>query len=103
MSHATSSVGVLVQQWRKSRRLSQLALAAEASVSLRHLCFIEYSGRCGFRRHSLTLLCLALLCLALLCLALLCLALLCLTELCLTLSVPPSRRSLPSRSPIRRS
>lgn len=39
-----SPIGVLVQQWRKSRRLSQLALAAEASVSLRHLCFIE-TGR----------------------------------------------------------
>jgi len=39
-----SHIGVLVQQWRKSRRLSQLALAAEASVSLRHLCFIE-TGR----------------------------------------------------------
>ena len=39
-----SSVGVMLQQWRKSRRLSQLALAAEATVSLRHLCFIE-TGR----------------------------------------------------------
>jgi len=39
-----SDVGVLLQQWRKSRRLSQLALAAEADVSLRHLCFIE-TGR----------------------------------------------------------
>ena len=39
-----SDVGVLLQQWRKSRRLSQLALAAEAVVSLRHLCFIE-TGR----------------------------------------------------------
>ena len=39
-----SGVGVLVQQWRKTRRLSQLALAAEAAVSIRHLCFIE-TGR----------------------------------------------------------
>jgi transcriptional regulator with XRE-family HTH domain len=39
-----SDVGVMLQQWRKSRRLSQLALAAEATVSLRHLCFIE-TGR----------------------------------------------------------
>lgn len=39
-----SGVGIMLQQWRKSRRLSQLALAAEAAVSLRHLCFIE-TGR----------------------------------------------------------
>ena len=39
-----SDVGPLLQQWRKSRRLSQLALAAEAAVSIRHLCFIE-TGR----------------------------------------------------------
>jgi transcriptional regulator with XRE-family HTH domain len=37
-------VGVMLKQWRRSRRLSQLALAAEATVSLRHLCFIE-TGR----------------------------------------------------------
>jgi transcriptional regulator with XRE-family HTH domain len=39
-----SDVGRLLQQWRKFRRLSQLALAAEAAVSIRHLCFIE-TGR----------------------------------------------------------
>jgi len=39
-----SGVGSMLQQWRRSRRLSQLALAAEAAVSLRHLCFIE-TGR----------------------------------------------------------
>jgi transcriptional regulator with XRE-family HTH domain len=39
-----SEVGPLLQRWRKSRRLSQLALSAEAAVSLRHLCFIE-TGR----------------------------------------------------------
>jgi transcriptional regulator with XRE-family HTH domain len=39
-----SDVGPLLQQWRRSRRLSQLALAAEAAVSIRHLCFIE-TGR----------------------------------------------------------
>jgi len=37
-------VGPLLQHWRKARRLSQLALAAEAAVSIRHLCFIE-TGR----------------------------------------------------------
>jgi transcriptional regulator with XRE-family HTH domain len=39
-----SGVGPLLQQWRRSRRLSQLALAAEAAVSIRHLCFVE-TGR----------------------------------------------------------
>jgi transcriptional regulator with XRE-family HTH domain len=39
-----SDVGPLLQQWRRSRRLSQLALAAEAAVSIRHLCFVE-TGR----------------------------------------------------------
>jgi len=39
-----SAVGALIQHWRKARRLSQLALAAEAAVSTRHLCFIE-TGR----------------------------------------------------------
>ena len=37
-------VGPLLQHWRKARRLSQLALASEAAVSVRHLCFIE-TGR----------------------------------------------------------
>jgi transcriptional regulator with XRE-family HTH domain len=39
-----SDVGPLLQHWRRTRRLSQLALAAEAEVSARHLCFIE-TGR----------------------------------------------------------
>ncbi len=39
-----SDFGPLLQQWRKARRLSQLALASEAAVSIRHLCFIE-TGR----------------------------------------------------------
>jgi transcriptional regulator with XRE-family HTH domain len=39
-----SDVGALVRHWRRSRRLSQLALGAEAAVSVRHLCFIE-TGR----------------------------------------------------------
>jgi transcriptional regulator with XRE-family HTH domain len=39
-----SDVGPLLQQWRKSRRLSQLALAGQADVSIRHLCFVE-TGR----------------------------------------------------------
>jgi transcriptional regulator with XRE-family HTH domain len=38
------SVGDLLQQWRRARRLSQLALAGTANVSPRHLSFVE-SGR----------------------------------------------------------
>jgi len=39
-----SGIGPLLTHWRKARRLSQLALAAEAGVSIRHLCFVE-TGR----------------------------------------------------------
>ncbi|MEE4542493.1 helix-turn-helix transcriptional regulator [Streptomyces sp. V4-01] len=39
-----SDVGPLLRHWRTARRLSQLALAAEAAVSVRHLCFLE-TGR----------------------------------------------------------
>lgn len=39
-----ASVGTLLRGWRRRRRLSQLALAAEACVSQRHLSFVE-SGR----------------------------------------------------------
>jgi transcriptional regulator with XRE-family HTH domain len=38
------SVGGLLKQWRKRRRLSQLELAVEAEISQRHLSFLE-SGR----------------------------------------------------------
>ena len=38
------TAGNLVRVWRERRRLSQLALAAEADISQRHLSFIE-SGR----------------------------------------------------------
>ena len=41
-----SDFGPLLKQWRNARRLSQLGLAAEATVSIRHLCFIE-TGRAG--------------------------------------------------------
>ena len=37
-------VGELLRDWRKTRHLSQLALAANAEVSARHLCFVE-TGR----------------------------------------------------------
>jgi transcriptional regulator with XRE-family HTH domain len=43
-------VGPLLRHWRKARRLSQLALAAEAAVSIRHLCFIE-TGRSSPSRN----------------------------------------------------
>jgi transcriptional regulator with XRE-family HTH domain len=36
--------GALLQYWRKTRNLSQLALAHEADVSPRHVCFVE-TGR----------------------------------------------------------
>jgi transcriptional regulator with XRE-family HTH domain len=39
-----SPVGNLFQYWRKARHLSQLALAMEANVSPRHICFLE-TGR----------------------------------------------------------
>jgi len=38
------SVGRLFAEWRKTRRLSQLALASDAAISARHLSFIE-TGR----------------------------------------------------------
>jgi transcriptional regulator with XRE-family HTH domain len=41
-----SDFGPLLKHWRNARRLSQLALAAEAAVSIRHVSFIE-TGRAG--------------------------------------------------------
>jgi len=38
------SFGALLHYWRKARNLSQLALAHEADVSPRHVCFVE-TGR----------------------------------------------------------
>ena len=43
-SQAPTTLGPLLQYWRRTRNLSQLALATEANVSPRHLCFIE-TGR----------------------------------------------------------
>ncbi|MGP3698185.1 helix-turn-helix domain-containing protein [Rhodobacter sp. NSM] len=40
----TDSAGDLIRQWRQRRGLSQLALAANATISQRHLSFVE-SGR----------------------------------------------------------
>jgi transcriptional regulator with XRE-family HTH domain len=52
MSSATQEVGVLLRQWRKRRRLSQLDLACEAEISQRHLSFLE-SGRSSPSRDML--------------------------------------------------
>jgi len=47
-----SEVGQLLKHWRSARQLSQLALAAEAAVSVRHLCFLE-TGRSNPSRAML--------------------------------------------------
>jgi transcriptional regulator with XRE-family HTH domain len=39
-----AALGALLQYWRRARNLSQLALAHEAEVSPRHVCFLE-TGR----------------------------------------------------------
>src|SRR5688572_27603154 len=44
MRASPSPVGNLFQYWRKARHMSQLALAMEADVSPRHICFLE-TGR----------------------------------------------------------
>jgi transcriptional regulator with XRE-family HTH domain len=48
MQQVNSPIGRMVRSWRERRRVSQLALAAEAQVSQRHLSFIE-SGRASRR------------------------------------------------------
>ena len=50
-----SSVGALLQYWRKMRNFSQLALANEADVSPRHVCFLE-TGRAQPSREMVMLL-----------------------------------------------
>jgi transcriptional regulator with XRE-family HTH domain len=47
--------GALLAYWRKARRLSQLALATEAEISPRHLCFVE-TGRSRPSREMVLLL-----------------------------------------------
>jgi transcriptional regulator with XRE-family HTH domain len=51
----SASFGGLLQHWRKARQLSQLALATEAGVSSRHLCFVE-TGRAKPSRDMVLLL-----------------------------------------------
>jgi transcriptional regulator with XRE-family HTH domain len=55
VSRREGSFGALIQSWRRARRLSQLALATEAKVSSRHLCFIE-NGRARPSREMVLLL-----------------------------------------------
>ena len=61
MAHAHShsqepaALGALLQYWRRARNLSQLALAHEADVSPRHLCFLE-TGRAKPSRDMVLLL-----------------------------------------------
>ena len=49
------AIGPLLQHWRKTRSLSQLALAYEADVSPRHICFLE-TGRAKPSREMVMLL-----------------------------------------------
>lgn len=49
------AIGPLLQYWRKARSLSQLALAHEADVSPRHICFLE-TGRAKPSREMVMLL-----------------------------------------------
>jgi transcriptional regulator with XRE-family HTH domain len=58
INHPTS-VGELLQYWRRARQKSQLALANEAGVSSRHVCFLE-TGRAKPSREMVLLLATAL-------------------------------------------
>lgn len=53
MQQNPTPIGRMVRSWRERRRVSQLALAAEAQVSQRHLSFIE-SGRSSPSREMVT-------------------------------------------------
>jgi transcriptional regulator with XRE-family HTH domain len=55
VASAPSSIGELLQYWRRTRHLSQLALAGEAEVSARHICFLE-TGRARPSRDMVVLL-----------------------------------------------
>jgi transcriptional regulator with XRE-family HTH domain len=50
-----TSIGTLLQYWRKARNLSQLALATDAGVSPRHVSFLE-TGRAKPSRDMVVLL-----------------------------------------------
>jgi len=52
---SATAFGALLRHWRVARRMSQLALAAEAAISARHLCFLE-RGRAHPSREMILLL-----------------------------------------------
>src|SRR3954468_1473754 len=52
MTASAPPVGELLRDWRQRRRMSQLDLSVEASVSARHLSFVE-TGRSKPRRRLL--------------------------------------------------
>jgi transcriptional regulator with XRE-family HTH domain len=52
---ARAAFSDLLRQWRGERRMSQLALATEAGISARHLCFLE-KGRSQPSREMVVLL-----------------------------------------------
>jgi transcriptional regulator with XRE-family HTH domain len=52
---STTTIGPLLQYWRRARQMSQLALAHEADVSPRHVCFLE-TGRAKPSREMVLLL-----------------------------------------------
>lgn len=56
MNKNLPGIGPLLQVWRRRRRLSQMALAAEVDVSQRHLSFVE-SGRAAPSRDLVLRLC----------------------------------------------
>src|SRR5271170_3443158 len=51
----SSTIGGLLHHWRRTRNLSQLALASAAEVSARHVCFLE-TGRAKPSREMVMLL-----------------------------------------------
>src|SRR5687767_7320510 len=56
MNAPTVTVGDLLRDWRRRRRMSQLDLALEAEISAKHLSFVE-SGRSRPSREMLLHLC----------------------------------------------
>ncbi|MBB4004151.1 helix-turn-helix domain-containing protein [Aurantimonas endophytica] len=52
MTTTSDTVGDVLRDWRRRRRLSQMALAGEADISTRHLSFVE-SGRAAPSREML--------------------------------------------------
>lgn len=52
MDKQTTSVGEMLREWRRRRRMSQLAFACDAEISARHLSFLE-TGRSRPSRQML--------------------------------------------------